>query len=473
MSIKRPERLLGYLKYNNIDYPFEFIEEDFSIVLYPPTVEKWNEASDIFNFFADMKRPRDGGWLKSIRLEGVTSEHYKIVFSVKDAPSNYHGFKSYEVDWFYCCKSEYDFNQIEGYRVSGPEVNYFFPPQIALHNEIKFGENNSVEKMIVSTTDQETKRNCGSYSVKRGIKASIELNAFATMHYNTALNPIDAASYMFFTFSKPVGIDDLILAVYHARCFMKFISYRSNVCFNAIETFYSKDEKRDFGGMIIFPSKGEQETHTKVAERIIKYAVLETKTANLFKAIKQEQMGYAHICKSIDDRRHFSSGRMIMIMSEFEREFRNIYGQDYGRSEEYLATKNEIVDLIDEYRKSKSGSSKKYAASIKRTISNLDNSYAQNVGKAFGDCKEIMKPFVTKNYTEYSDEILQGICDRVGEIRNGIAHSKMDFKLDAIHLTDTKIMEEPTYAIRLKKAGLSDNNAIKGINALFGENIAI
>ena len=162
-----------------------------------------------------------------------------------------------------------------------------------------------------------------------------------------------------------------------------------------------------------------------------------------------------------------------MIMSEFEREFRNIYGQDYGRSEEYLATKNEIVDLIDEYRKSKSGSSKKYAASIKRTISNLDNSYAQNVSKAFGDCKEIMKPFVTKNYTEYSDEILQGICDRVGEIRNGIAHSKMDFKLDAIHLTDTKIMEELTYAIRLKKAGLSDNNVIKGINALFGENITI
>lgn len=63
--------------------------------------------------------------------------------------------------------------------------------------------------MTVSTTDEETKRDCGSYSVKRGLSASIELDAFATMHYNTALNPIDAASYMYFTFSKPIGVDDL------------------------------------------------------------------------------------------------------------------------------------------------------------------------------------------------------------------------------------------------------------------------
>lgn len=473
MSIKRPEKLLGYLKYNNIDYPFEFIEEDFSIVLFPPTVEEWNEASDIFNFFSDMNRPRAGGWIKSIRLEGITSENYKIVFSVKDAPSNYHGFKSYEVDWFYYCRPEYEFDQIEGYRVSGPDVNYFFPSQIALQNEIKFGDNKSIEKMIVSTTEKETKRDCGNYSVKRGLKASIELNAFATMHNNTALNPIDAASYMYFVFSKPVGIDDLLLAVYHTRCFMKFVSYRNNVCLSAIETFYLKEEKRDFGGMIVFPSKREQETHRKAAERIIKYDVLQKKTANIFKAIKQQQMGYAHICNSIDDRRYFSSGRMIMIMSEFEREFRNIYGQDYGRSEEYIAVKNEIVDLIEEYRKSKSGSAKKYAASIKRTVSNLDNSYAQKVSKAFLNCNEIMKPFVTKNYSGYSEEILQGISDRVGEIRNGIAHSKTNFKLDAIHLTDTKIMEELTYAIRLKKAGISDDNAIKGINALFGENLVI
>ena len=157
MSIKKPEKLLGYVKYEDVDYPFEFIEEDFSIVLYPPTVEKWDEAADIFHFFENLNKPREKGWIKSLKLEGITSEHYRIVFSVKDSPSNYHGFKSYEVDWFYYCRSEYDFNSIEGFRVSGNEINYFFPPQIALQNEVVFGDDNQIEKMTVSTTDVETK----------------------------------------------------------------------------------------------------------------------------------------------------------------------------------------------------------------------------------------------------------------------------------------------------------------------------
>ncbi|MDC7301007.1 hypothetical protein [Agathobacter ruminis] len=473
MSVKKPERLLGYLKYNDIDYPFEFIEEDFSIVLYPPNLEEWEEAADIFAFFDNLIKPKSGGWIKSIKLEGITSEHYRIVFSVKDSPSNYHGFKSYEVDWFYYCREEYGFDQIEGIRVSGPEVNYFFPPQIALRNDVKFGEDNYIEKMTVSTTDEKTKRDCGSYSVKRGLSTSVELDAFATMHYNTALNPIDAASYMYFIFSKPIGVDDITTVVYHARCFFKFITYRNNVSFSAIETFYNKEGKRDFAGTIVFPSNNEKETHKKAADRIIKYDVLQNKTANLFKAIKLGKMGYAHICNSIEDRRHFSSGRMIMIMSEFEREFRNIYGQDYERSDLYISTKKEIVELIEEYRKSHTGDAKKYATSIKKTVSNLDNSYAQNVEKAIHDCEAIIKPFISHNYSGYTDEIINAICGRVGEIRNGIAHSKMDFKLDAIHLTDTKTIEELTYAIRLKKAGVPDDKVRQGIKELFSENVAV
>ena len=49
----------------------------------------------------------------------------------------------------------------------------------------------------------------------------------------------------------------------------------------------------------------------------------------------------------------------------------------------------------------------------------------------------------------------------------------MNFELDAIHLTDIKIMEELNYAMRLKKAGVPENNITKGINALFKENIAM
>ena len=104
---------------------------------------------------------------------------------------------------------------------------------------------------------------------------------------------------------------------------------------------------------------------------------------------------------------------------------------------------------------------------------NLDNSYAQNVENAIDDCKSIMEPFISANYNEEMKDVIKELSIRVGEIRNGIAHSKMDFELDAIHLTDIKIIEELIYAIRLKKTGLSEINIKKGINAIFMENILI
>ena len=60
--------------------------------------------------------------------------------------------------------------------------------------------------------------------------------------------------------------------------------------------------------------------------------------------------------------------------------------QPCGRSDLYIDTKQAIVDLIEEYRKGYSGDAKKYACNIKRSVQNLDNSYAQNVEYAIEDC---------------------------------------------------------------------------------------
>lgn len=477
MLVNKLERLLGYLTLENEEYPFEFVEEEFCIVLYPSTKEKWSKLSSPITFFENLNKRWNRGehkWIKSFRVEGVTSEHYNIVFSVKDSPSNYHGFLSYEVDWYYYYRDSYELNNIAGFRVSGTEVDYFYPPQVALKNDVRWGDDRSISKMLVSTTDEETEKFCGKYSIRRGLQAEIKINAFATIHYNTAVNPIDAKSYLYFLFSEPTGIDDIILAYYHTRCFLKYVSYRNNLVIDGIETFYlDGNGKRDFAGALVFPSKHEGEGDKKASERILSYYILENKTSNIFKYIRNGKFGYAHICDSIESRRHYPSARMIMILAEFEREFRDIYGQDCGRSDLYIDTKQAIVDLIEEYRQGHSGDIKKYAGSIKKTVQNLDNSYAQNVEYAIENCKVIMEPFIKANYGQDMKVVVRDLSARVGEIRNGIAHSKIDFELDAIHLADIKIIEELNYAMRLKKAGVSENNIRKGINALFKENIAL
>lgn len=475
MSIRKIERLIGYLTIDYEEYPFEYVEDSSYVILFPPTIEKWSEIAGPFYFFEKInEKSSEKGWIKSRRVEGLTSEGYRIWFSIKDSPSNYHGFLSYEVEWYYYCKNDFDVNQINGFRVSGAEIDYFYPPQIALQNDIEFGEGRSVKKMQVSTSDDQSEKLCGAYSIRRGLRAEITVNAFATMHYNTAYNPIEAKSYLFFAFSSATGLDDLITAYYQVKCFLKYITYRKNAEVDVLETFFvNNEDKRDYAGMLVFPTKHMEEKSEKASERILSYYVFEKKTSSLFSAIKQSKMGYAHICDSIDDRRHYSSGRMIMIMAEFEREYRDIYGQDYGRSKLYLSTKQEIVEIIDRYKRCHTGDSKKYAQSIKRTVQNLDNSYAQNVEYAINDCKSIMEPFFKKNYNIGMDNSVREMSVRVGEIRNGIAHSKMDFELDAIHLTDIKIIEELIYAIRLKKLGVPEINIKRGINALFMEDIAV
>lgn len=477
MTANKLERLLGYLKLDNEEYPFEFMEEDFCVVLYPPTKKKWEKLSSPITFFENLNKRWNRGehkWIKSFRVEGVTSEHYNIVFSVEDSPSNYHGFLSYEVDWYYYYKDSFELNNIAGFRISGAEVDYFYPPQVALKNDVRWGNDHSISKMLVSTTDEETEKSCGKYSIRRGLQAEIKINAFATIHYNTAVNPIDAKSYLYFLFSKPTGLDDLVLGYYHAKCFLKYISYRNNLIIDGIETFYiDENNKRDFAGALVFPNKHTGESDKKASERILSYYILKNKTSNIFKYIRNGKFGYAHICESIDGRRHYPSARMIMILAEFEREFRDIYGQDCGRSDLYIDTKQAIVDLIEEYRQGHSGDAKKYAGSIKKTVQNLDNSYAQNVEYAIEDCKVIMEPFIKVNYGQDMKEVVRDLSARVGEIRNGIAHSKISFELDAIHLADIKIIEEVNYAMRLKKAGVPENNIKKGINALFKENIAL
>lgn len=476
MSVKKLERLLGYLTLENEEYPFEFVEEEFCIILYPSTKEKWSELASPFTFLDNLSKKwnDEHKWIESFRVEGITSEHYNIVFSVKDSPSNYHGFLSYEVDWYYYYRDSFELNSIAGFRISGTEVDYFYPPQVALKNDVRWGDDQSISKMLVSTTDEETEKSCGKYSIRRGLQAEIKINAFASIHYNTAVNPIDAKSYLYLLFSKPTGLDDLVLAYYHTKCFLEYISYRKNLIIDGIETFYmDKNDKRNFAGALVFPSKHKGENGKKASERILSYFVFENKTSNIFKYIKNGKLGYAHICDSIEGRRHYHSARMIMILAEFEREFRDIYGQDCGRSDLYINTKQTIVDLIEEYRKGHSGVAKKYAGSIKKTVQNLDNSYAQNVEYAIEDCKVIMEPFIKANYGQDMKEVVRDLSIRVGEIRNGIAHSKMNFELDAIHLADIKIIEELNYAMRLKKAGVPKNNIRKGINALFKENIAM
>lgn len=84
-----------------------------------------------------------------------------------------------------------------------------------------------------------------------------------------------------------------------------------------------------------------------------------------------------------------------------------------------------------------------------------------------------MDIFVARKYKGNNKEATEGIAMRIGELRNGIAHSRLDLKIEPISLADIKIIEELTYAIRLKKLGIKNLDCKKSINRLFGEQFAL
>ena len=85
----------------------------------------------------------------------------------------------------------------------------------------------------------------------------------------------------------------------------------------------------------------------------------------------------------------------------------------------------------------------------------------------------IMEPFIKSKYAGALDVTIEEICDRMNTVRNGIAHSRLDLNLEAIHLSDLKIIEELLYAMRFQYLHIDSRPIQIGIKKLFGENIAV
>ncbi|MDD6920614.1 MAG: hypothetical protein PUI85_05320 [Eubacteriales bacterium] len=184
-------------------------------------------------------------------------------------------------------------------------------------------------------------------------------------------------------------------------------------------------------------------------------------------------MPFGHFCDSIEDMSYYPISRIIMILAAFEREFRNIYGQDVRRSIDYKDIKNEIIELLEKRINQLKGKRKGYVQEFARGIRNSDSSYGDNFKYALDDCKGIMEPFITRFFEGTYEEIIEDISLSVNGLRNGITHSRLDMELEARHLAYIKFVEEMLYAIRFKKIGIEDSIVQKSINELFRENVAL
>ena len=93
--MRLPEKLMGYVEYEGVNYPFNFDKDSFVITLFPPSIEYHRQTNSLAEYLADASRYwKKHEWVQQRKLLGKTSENYHIVFNVTDAKRNYNGFFS-------------------------------------------------------------------------------------------------------------------------------------------------------------------------------------------------------------------------------------------------------------------------------------------------------------------------------------------------------------------------------------------
>ena len=492
--MQKPERLIGFVEVEGTNFPFEFDEKTFTLNLYPPSFEVQDKKR--CGFFEAMNNPAKNvfEWTPHKRICGVSfggkantdgivfsnKSHY-ILFDVLDMEANYNGFISYRVNWYFLYPEGIQPFEISAFRLSGSTINYFYNPEIALQRKVEFAENGTgLTGFSVSSADMHCSADCGEYPLTDDISAKITVHAYATMHYQTASNPIDATSVFTTTFSRPLRhdeIDILIKAYEYSRLFFHYISYRRNIGLYDVDVcFLNKSNQQEYNGLLVFKRQAQEETYEKANQRILDYAVIGIHSAKLFSVIESNAFGYEHICETIGDTHTYSLNRAFMILSEFEREFRNIYGQDCIRSQEYQDVKRDILNMIDGIISASKGKRRSAAKEFRKYVEVHGVSIKLKLIHALNDCRLIMLPFVRTEYQgkfgEF-EEVVKGIGARMGEMRNGLAHSKLSLQFGSVNISDLKIVEKLLYAMRLKTI-LHDTTIIqKGINNLFGGSVAL
>lgn len=467
--MKITEPIKGFTRYRESDYTFTY--ENSALELMPISMQNWHEES--YNRFKEAIQAMDSqgkSWIGCSYINAVTHRNNNIIFYVRNNFTNDNGFLNFCVLYLYEYEREIDNNCIDGFILTGREINSFYNPA-KIHNISKSYEDGK-QKFINTKTRLNNEKVLGSYKYN-DIDITISVNTVPTFHIMSH-NPLNAQSSMVFTFSKRQSLKFTINVLKHCRCFFFYICERTNIQFNEIQVFNIENHHYKLNGSIkLCFMKHNDETDINQLHRIIKYRYLKEKVCLLFSAIATDTMYFEHLCPSIKAKDSFGINRIILNFVAFEREFRNIYDDSFVRSKEYTEIKDEVIQYLKELKESNTGNKKRYIKSFIKGFEKQENSYADRMKKALNDCKDILLPFLEDKYKDFEIEMINDISERLGNIRNDVAHGNIDLVINPINILDFYILECLLYAMRLNYIGIETVQIKNAINDLKNSNVLI
>lgn len=473
--IKKPERLIGFLTYDGLQFAFEFDEEKFVVNLYPQSVniqQKYNSFIDFTKNLNNKKKRHE--WISNVDVIGKSSSGHRVVFNVEENPKKYHGFLTLKVNWYLLYNNSIKNIKFKGFKLTGNDINLFYPPNKNMENEICFSpDNKKIEesKIIIKTPESDL---LGEYEIDSNNSARLEVWPEQNFNINNWEKPVNAYSALRVIFSEEKNLDAILEMYELIKIFFQFITYRRNIDLGDINLCVKNQEGLyECPALLVMKPIDNREINEKKDKLIIKYDVLQDLVPSILFNLENNTIPLNHVVESIRDRSSYSDSRFIMILASFEKEFRNIYGTDYERSVEYKQIKEDIIEELEILRGTNTGKRKKYIKEFIRYIEKTDSSYKDRLKVALENHIDVMLVFINFYYEGDYSKVIDDISSRMGELRNSIAHNSLDVDYDAILLADIKIIEILLYTMRLKNLGLSDELCKKAINNLFGLRLAL
>ena len=467
--VKDIDFLTGYVSFKETEYPFVFDKDSFQLTLIPSSFELCKKQH--YEWIPTSICCKTNEWVRSIVIKGHTRENFNIYFFVLENYSIQYGYYVFQVKWVAYSYDQFDLEAIDGYKVSGGEVDCFYLPKQILEYKFDYEDDHIKDFSIIAKSDDY--KSCGAY-FKNGTLISYEVTSVGYSSSKEGTDPLSVKSIVRTSFSESMDLEYLVNTLQCFGLLLEYITNRRNIGLHDIDLIWKTEEGLfSSGGRLLFKQPLQYEDDKRRYKRIISYNILGENSAKIIELFSNNEITNRHIRNTIGDQNHYTPAVLIMILSTFEKEYSSIFGQDYKRSETYSEIKELVLSSVDKLIESNTGKRKKYLKSIKRQLQKLDNSYSKMVLISLRECADIIKPFILQKYGEYNESILNDISQRINEMRNDIAHCKLDIDYVPNHINDIKIVEYLIYAIRLKSIGLETESIQKAINALFGLNMAI
>lgn len=461
--------LTGNVKYNDLDYFFLLDENENRLQLIP--IEKPSYA--ISNFQITTIEPEP---VKNQLLVGKTNENGKVIVFVTICGSHIKRVNKvlFLKIYAYFLLDTTNTVCINKISFSSPEIDRIFDVNRAFN--LVFDINQFIDKGIVTiqTADFEsTSTASSSFSVgQKEVSVSFEIIRNISTQFGKP--PLSLNSCMCFEFEATDDYSFLVDLCHYARNFIRFLCFRKNIFFTAIDVYTSTEDGKHLkiGKLHIINDNHKSEEEPNLNNQCIKYEYIQGKEGRILSDIVLNSLFLRHLPKTYADSKHIDIASFIMITAAFEWEFNRSYPDGIDKSEQSIEIEESISSEITKLMDSSTGKKKKKYKYLLKCIKN--DPLKSKITKVVNDYIDVIGDFGKNLYQINNMEFnSKSIGERVTDQRNHYAHGDLDKDFINESLLDVNFLEYVVYALQLRSVGLSDENIRKSINSVFHLNYAL